>query len=758
MSTIRMSGMISGLDTEALVQAMVQDKVERKNKYQKAQTKLEWKQEAYKGINTKVYSLYNKIGNMRFTSAYALKKTTASDNTKVSVTASGTATNGTQSIKITNLAKAGYLTGAKLDNATENTTLGQLGFKDGSGSDITGDATFTVTVGSKSTDITVNKDTKISEVVEKLKSAGVNASFDAVNGRFFVSSKETGKANDFSLTGTDEGLYALKALGLNAGGSKAELETYQKVAGYAVDASGNPIYTVDEDGKYVLTGTYDKAVTRTSIENILNNLQNAKDNLETAKTSKKTLQDKVNYSENWDKIEEFKTTASGTDEQKAKLLYLLQEKDDNNKYQSVNADGVVVTDYEFAGNIDAEIKKLAKECGIWGDEEDTSEALNKLKANVKAVGTVFEDFDGSAPLKYIDKTASGRYVDSADLDDVKEQITNLDSDIAAYTATINDPKNTYWEGKTVDEIMNKIDLAVGVLNDPDELAKFQNTGATKVNGEDSIIELNGAEFTSSSNTYNINGLTIKALALTAPGEEVSINTDTDTQGIYDKVKDLLTEYNEVMKELSTLYNADSAKGYEPLTEEEKEKMSDSEVEKWEKKVRDSILRRDSTIGGIMDTMSIAMQKAYTINGKSYTLASFGIHTMGILNSAKNEGNLYHIDGDEDDATTAGNADKLMNMIQNNPDDTVEFLKDLADGLYSELDKKMKSTSLNSAYTIYNDKQIDKDITNYKKLVKTWEDKIADLEDRYYKQFSRMETQLSQMQSSTSSLSGLFGNQ
>ena len=100
--------------------------------------------------------------------------------------------------------------------------------------------------------------------------------------------------------------------------------------------------------------------------------------------------------------------------------------------------------------------------------------------------------------------------------------------------------------------------------------------------------------------------------------------------------------------------------------------------------------------------------------------------------------------------------KLAGAIQNNPDDVMDFMKQLTTGLYKELDKQMKGTTLKSTYSIYNDKQMTKDIDNYKKLIKTWEDKVADLEDRYYKQFSAMEKQLAQMQSSTSALSSLMG--
>ena len=103
-SGIRLSGMVSGLDTEALVEAMVSTQVAKKEKLQKAQTKLQWKQDAYKSINTKVYGLYRKISNLRFSSAYNMKKTTVSDPTKATITASSSAVNGIQKLKIERLA------------------------------------------------------------------------------------------------------------------------------------------------------------------------------------------------------------------------------------------------------------------------------------------------------------------------------------------------------------------------------------------------------------------------------------------------------------------------------------------------------------------------------------------------------------------------------------------------------------------------------------------------------------------------------
>ena len=76
---IRLSGMNSGLDTDSIVKALVSGYTTKKEKYEKAQTKLGWKQESWKSLNTKVYSMYSNISNLRFSSAYNLKKTSVSD-------------------------------------------------------------------------------------------------------------------------------------------------------------------------------------------------------------------------------------------------------------------------------------------------------------------------------------------------------------------------------------------------------------------------------------------------------------------------------------------------------------------------------------------------------------------------------------------------------------------------------------------------------------------------------------------------------
>ena len=283
------------------------------------------------------------------------------------------------------------------------------------------------------------------------------------------------------------------------------------------------------------------------------------------------------------------------------------------------------------------------------------------------------------------------------------------------------------------------------------------TGAVRITGQDAVIELNGATFTSSTSSFQINGLNISVNALTEEDEEITLSTDTDVDGIYNMVKDFFKEYNELMTTLDKSYNAASSKGYEPLTDEEKEQMTDTEIEKWETKIKDSLLRRDSTLDGVMNSITSAMLKTYNINGKNYSLSSFGIKTKGYLNSSENDRYTYHIDGDKDDSTSSGNADKLRAAITADPEGISEFLNKLAQGVYDELSKKMKSTSLSSAYTVYNDKKMQNDQRDYKSKISEWEKRIEKYEEKYRKQFTAMETALSKLNSTTSSLTGLFSS-
>lgn len=676
---IRITGLNSGLDTEALVSELVSAYRKKTEKYTKAQTKLSWKQDAWKELNTKINKFYSSVRSLKYTSAYNSKKATISDSTKATVTAKSGVATGTYDLKINQVAKSGYLTGAKLnDKITENSTLSELGYT-------SSDGKISITTGGKTTDIEVKGNTKVSDFIKSLNDAGVNASFDSTNHRIFVSAKKSGKENDFTLAGMNlSGNEALSKLGLSVG-EKAELKIYKDYAKYAKDTNGNSYFELDANGNVktdkdgnaiVRAGSvYDADKTKAEIEKVKNDIGSAS------------------------------STITVTN---AQIEYAKAYK--------------IVEDASAAG-------------GTWSDPD----AL-------------------AAAQKVLDKYQGTGY----NFDDVHDKYTNniLDAYITEQEQKRNDAvkyieaNNLIWnDSGSPEDFESKVQNAAGVLDGSTKLE--ESNGAKRIYGQDTEIELNGAIFTSANSEITVNGLTINTLNTTKEGESLAINVTNDSQGMYDKIKGFIKEYNEIINELTKMYNADSSKGYEPLTSDEKDAMTDKEIEEWEKKIKDSILRRDDSVSQMMTLMKNAMFKSYTVNGKSYSLSSFGISTISILNATKNEENAFHIDGDSDDMEVSGKTDKLLTALQEDPDTVADFMMQLASGLYDSIGKKMSSSTLSSFGVVYNDKEMAREYSDYTKTISKWEEKLKDIEDSYYKKFAAMESALATLQSQQSSLANLF---
>lgn len=770
---IRVSGLASGLDTDSIVQELVAAYSKKKDKHVKAQTKLEWQMDAWKDLNKKVNSLYKRLGNMKLSNYYNKKTTSISDSTKATVTAGSNAINGTQKLKVNHVAATGYLTGASLAKGTTgNTTLGELGLAEGD------KGTIAVTTKKGSKNIEISSDMKISEFVNKLKDAGVSASFDSTYNRLYITAKDSGVENDFALTATDaNGLTALKGLGIYVD-SAANQEAYKKWDKYGVDIDGNP--------------TSDPAKLKENFENILNTIDKYQG--EGPGSIKEVEEKNADLKSKMTELQADRNYAVAF----MSLKGALAVKDDSGASKLTASEQTKME--ELLKKTDAELK----DAGEWDRFEELKEKLGysdkdfaQMRNNAKAVSNFEADTENAAVVGEIhtayndpDSTAKlQKWVDdnSAAIQKLSDEMKDNNDLIAEKKAYINDnamltslaPAATLTEEQL--ETMTEAEIAAFKAQDnanrADVLtAKYQyvqdikgDTGsfsddpsvaghAVRVNGSDAQIELNGVTYDSASNNITVNGITITALQTTAPGEELTITTQADVQGIYDSIKDFLKEYNALMKEMDELFNADSARGYEPLTDEEKEAMGDKEIEKWEEKIKKSLLRRDDNLSYVMNLMTNSMAKSFTLSdGKKYSLASFGIKTQGYLSAAENEGNLYHIDGDAEDEVSAGKSDRLLAAIQQDPEMVQEFFQKLSDDLYTRLDKKMKSTNMNSKYSIYNDKKMQRDYDDYTKTIKKWEEKVTAMEDYYYKKFTAMEKALATLQNSTSALSGLLGS-
>lgn len=729
---IRLSGMMSGLDTDAMIDELVNAYSIKKDNIYKERKTLEYKTDAWKSLNSTVYGFYSKnLSSMRFASAYSKKAAVASNEAKVKVSADSNAVNGTQQLKVTSLAKTGYLTGAKLGSSiTGSSKLSELG--------ITDTSRITVKTGGKESYIDLNASTTVDQVVSKLKSAGVNASFDAVNKRFFVSSKTSGVEADFSLSGNDAaGTEALKNLGLYTY-SSADAKSMQEY-----------IDNVAADSQYI-----SKLAKNEYLDGLLNKKLTAFN--EEASTYQKNVNEQKQYMQ----------FANLDDEKKTKTIEELQKKIEDAEKKLANlTEGT--SEWQTANDsLEAQKKLLDKYEAIKNElGESKSEGYSdRLKAFTTEAQTVIDENNELIKttkdnISALNKAKSGTIA-------AKEAYLGQDgfdySD-TAYTKIVDkyNEKLSYSQ-----EMVNKYNAyqAAVAAGDTAAIAAYEEEfglaqsadGAVRIEGSDAEIYLNGARFTSSSNSINVNGLNITAMGITEPGEEITITTSTDVQAIYDTIKDFFTEYNKVIKEMESKYNAESAKDYEPLTDEEMEEMTDKQIEKWEDKLSTAALRGDSTLSSVITAMKNVMSSSFEVNGQSLSLASFGIKTSGYFASAENERGVFHIDGDPDDSSTSGKTDKLMAALTNDMEGTVSFFTQLSSALYSKLSDKMSSSTVSSAYTLYNDKYMKQQDKRYGENLDKWEEKLEAIREKYEKQFAAMEKALSTLTSQQSQLSSLIG--
>lgn len=380
--------------------------------------------------------------------------------------------------------------------------------------------------------------------------------------------------------------------------------------------------------------------------------------------------------------------------------------------------GTLVTDLGIDAGSSFKIKVGGKEKTITIDEKTTLGSLtNKLsEAGVTA------NFDAATQRLFIGAAESGK-----------------DADFTIEAANGGDA------------VLDKL----GLLEKKNADGSVDQSGATRVKGEDAEIWLNGARFTSSDNTFEINGLTITCKEETS--KPVTLTTKTDTSGIYDMVKNFITEYSNLINEMDKLYNAESSKGYEPLTDEEKEAMSEGEIEKWETKIKDSLLRRDSTLSDVSSALKQIMASGFEVNGKKMYLFDFGIETPGYFDAEDNEKNAYYIKGDEDSAFYSSDANSLKAMIESDPDAVADFFTQLSRSLYSKLSEKMSSVKDYRSYgNVYDDIKMKSDYDGYTSKIKDLEDKLKAYEDKWYKKFSVMETAMAKMQSNMNAITGLLG--
>lgn len=315
----------------------------------------------------------------------------------------------------------------------------------------------------------------------------------------------------------------------------------------------------------------------------------------------------------------------------------------------------------------------------------------------------------------------------------------------------------------------------------------------KVDGQNAIVVVDGAQTERSSNNFTINGINYDLNDITGTYSDVTLNDadgkyyDADgnvveakdlvdvggvmkkfsgtvakvtvsqnTDQIMDGIKEFIDEYNKLVKTLNDLIDEDTTyREYAPLTSAQKKEMSEREIELWEEKSKGGLLYRDSNIETFLQQMRTALYQKPA--GAGYALYELGIET----GTWEQKGQLtFGTDGEA----------KLRQLLENDPTGVMKLFTDKTEGLGTKLNDilnqtaKVSSSSPGTLVQIAGVKGMgtDKNNTMYDQM-KAIDDKIAALKrtyeaekTRYWKQFNTMEQLISNMNTQSSYLAQMMG--
>lgn len=680
--TTRLTGIASGLDTQSIIEQMMEGHKLKVDNAKNDQKKLQWKKEAWSSLNTKLYSFYTgALDKFKSVGTYKAKKVQTSNDKAVTVNVSNNAVVGTHTLSVRQAASSAYLTSKSLKGEAYKTT------------------SYVADADAASKQLSEIVDAKGDAIDVEGKSFDIT--YKDANGV-----EQTAHITTHSADGTLQGMID------NMNDQLAE----QGVSGLKVSYNG-------ARGAFEFTNT--------------------------------TATEKHEDAENPDKVTgyeggiDFKVKAS--DDASAKAL-------------GISASGVTVS--KQTNDTGNNVLTMGNAFNKVQVSETPSAVTGSTKLSDMGIvaDTTFTIKVGKAPAEGEEDTRK-EYNFTIDKNTTIKDLTAQFSKMGV-VANYDEKQGTFFLNST--DSGEEFDFELSASNDNalKTLGLTKDSGAVKIDGQDAIVTYNGATFQQSSNNFSLNGLnfTVNNATVTTDkdgnvisDDPIKMTVSTDTDAIYDAVKDFVKEYNALIKEMNTLYSAESDKDYPMLTDEKKEAMSDDEVKEWESKIKASLLRRDSTISSLLSTMRSSLNKGVNYTGTDGVEKRYSLATFGIVTGEWSELGQLHIEGDKDDSSYSSKTDKLRAAIASDPDALIKTLSTLGSELYNNFQKAMKSSTLSSALTFYNDKQMDTDIKSYDDKIKTLTTKMNNVEDKYYKQFAAMESAMAAMQTQQSSLSGLLGS-
>ncbi|WP_339060485.1 flagellar hook-associated protein 2 [Tepidibacillus marianensis] len=327
--------------------------------------------------------------------------------------------------------------------------------------------------------------------------------------------------------------------------------------------------------------------------------------------------------------------------------------------------------------------------------------------------------------------------------------------------TASDTANAEIQIASVDSngenFLNILHLDYDKLNTPGTTSNIEavTNGGHGNYGTNAVFTFNGMETFRTSNTFQINGFqyTLKQTTSTP----VTIKSTIDTDSIYKSIKDFVDKYNDTIDKINSKISEKRYRSYLPLSDAQKKDMKDKDIELWEEKAKSGLLSNDSILSSGLNQMRLqiyqpvdGLTSTYYDSSKSKDITINQLANIGITTSpyyqdkgklvidesklkeaiAQNPMGIYDLFNKE-----VENADGTLNYAQSG---IVTRMEDVIGNTVENIETKAgKSYSTNSQFAIGKLlDQVNKDITSF-------EDRLKQVEDRYWRQFSAMEQAINQ---------------
>ncbi|MGE6855466.1 flagellar hook-associated protein 2 [Bacillus sp. FSL K6-2841] len=379
-------------------------------------------------------------------------------------------------------------------------------------------------------------------------------------------------------------------------------------------------------------------------------------------------------------------------------------------------------------------------------------------------------FEVTTPDSTTPKTVTINTTDTDTLDSIMSKLNNSQLGVTAYKGQIFDGTN-YVD--TIALTSRTTGEGVSIKATDGNSASFLTQLGFQVDGDNKLVattqgqkaqyEINGLKMENNNNTFTQAGITYELKGTT--DKPVSLNVSTDVDTIFDKIKQFVDKYNELVEQVNGKVNEKRNRDYHPLTAEEKKAMSDKEVELWETTAKSGLLRSDSILrGGASKIRSDFYADITTSDANKIHITQIGITTS---NKYKDGGKLEI------------NEEKLRKAIEEDPQKISQMFisgslnvdskdKDKAQQQYNEqgiihrvknsLSAFTKSIQTKAGSTTMELKEygLGKDLDSLTKRMDTFQDRLKLVEARYYKKFNAMDSAIQKLNNQSGYLSQLLG--